>query len=367
MARGVRCVPAALWSVAAALSCAPGCAALSAAVVPEAGAPSGALAMHAATKTVSALVFDPSECKVCAFNGPAAPRLFIDGRDDGLGNNVEAIIYGMAFARKTGMSFGGVVGGGKMAHGLQVAKIVADIFGLNKDHLYLRSMPMSSQVVQVKHLTDIEKLRLDKNTNDVWLQTNMPQSGVKAPRTIDEFLDDEFLEALRAQMLPRLTEQNPIAAIRHGNGPMVAMHVRRGDVSQWRNPDRYTKNEFYYDLAARIRAQLPGAEVHVWSETAGSSVPEDFDGFRARNITVHLDTDIVETWSHMAQSQVLVMAKSSFSFISAILNRGCVVYQPWLTRPIRSFTATTLHDRTMPTIAEEKLSACLAKAGPSTA
>mmetsp|Transcript_20796 Transcript_20796/g.54549 ORF Transcript_20796/g.54549 Transcript_20796/m.54549 type:complete len:367 (+) Transcript_20796:77-1177(+) len=366
MARGVRCVPAALWSVAAALSCAPGCAALSAAVVPEAGAPSGALAMHAATKTVSALVFDPSECKVCAFNGPAAPRLFIDGRDDGLGNNVEAIIYGMAFARKTGMSFGGVVGGGKMAHGLKVGQIVSDMFGLQRDHLYQKTIPMPA--VKVKKLTQLEELRLSQNvSDDVWLATNLPQNGIKAPRTIDEFLDDEFLEALRAQMLPRLTEQNPIAAIRHGNGPMVAMHVRRGDVSQWRNPDRYTKNEFYYDLAARIRAQLPGAEVHVWSETAGSSVPEDFDGFRARNITVHLDTDIVETWSHMAQSQVLVMAKSSFSFISAILNRGCVVYQPWLTRPIRSFTATTLHDRTMPTIAEEKLSACLAKAGPSTA
>merc|ERR1740121_3076666 len=366
MARGMRRVPATLLSLAAALSCAPGCAALSAAAVPEAGTPSGALAMHATAKTVSALVFDPNECKVCAFNGPAAPRLFIDGRDDGLGNNVEAIIYGMAFARKNGMSFGGVVGGGKMAHGLKVGNIVADMFGVQRDHLYQKTIPMPA--TRVKKLTQLEELRLSQNvTGDVWLATNLPQMGIKAPRTIDEFLDNEFLEALRAQMLPRLTEQNPIAAIRHGSGPMVAMHVRRGDVSQWHNPDRYTKNEFYYDLADRIRAQLPGAEVHAWSELAGSSKSEDFDGFRDRNITVHLDTDIVETWSHMAQSQVLVMAKSSFSFISAILNRGCVVYQPWLTRPIQSFTATTLHDRTMPTIAEEKLSACLARAGPRAA
>merc|ERR1740121_745382 len=133
MARGMRRVPATLLPLAIALSRAPGCAALSAAAVPETGTPSGALAMHASAKTVSALVFDPGECKVCAFNGPDAPRLFIDGRDDGLGNNVEAIIYGMAFARKTGRSFGGVLGGGKMAHGLQVAKIVSEIFGLSKE------------------------------------------------------------------------------------------------------------------------------------------------------------------------------------------------------------------------------------------
>jgi len=312
--------------------------------------------MHASAKTVSALVFDPGECKVCAFNGADAPRLFIDGRDDGLGNNVEAIIYGMAFARKTGRSFGGVLGGGKMAHGLQVAKIVAEIFGLNKDHLYLQELPMSSQIVPVKHLTDIEKMRMDNNKNDVWLQTNMPQSGVKAPRTIDEFLDDEFLEALRAQVLPQLVQRHPISEIHRGHGPVVAMHVRRGDVSAANsNKNRYTKNEFYYDLAARVQAQLPGAEVHVWSESAGST-PEDIDGFRNRNITLHLDTDIVETWSHMAQSQVLVMAKSSFSFISAILNRGCVVYQPWLTRPLKSFTKTWKEE-----LGEAELSACLDK------
>eukprot|EP00959_Pyramimonas_sp_CCMP1952_P308737 6461463-Pyramimonas_sp.AAC.1 len=58
------------------------------------------------------------------------------------------------------------------------------------------------------------------------------------------------------------------------------------------------------------------------------------------------------------------MAKSSFSFISAIMNRGCVVCQPWLTRPLKSFTVTALHDRTMPTIADEELSACLARAEP---
>lgn len=348
--------------LATTLAWAPACAALSGVAFPEAGPlPSDALALSK-TGMVSALVFDIHNCQVCAFHGASAPRLFIDGRSDGLGNNVEGILYGMAFARKNGLNFGGVIGGGRMAHGLPVGRIVSDMFGLDRDHLYLEAIPQPA--VAVKHLTELEALAKDRKlSSDVWLKTNLPQNGVKAPRAIDEFLDDEFMEALRAQVLPQLKKLHPIDAIRRSAGPTVAMHVRRGDVSQWRNKDRYTRNEFYYDLADRIRKELPGAEVHAWSETAGSSEPADFDGFRERGITMHLDTDIVETWAHMAQSQVLVMAKSSFSFISAILNRGCVVYQPWLTRPLRNFTVANPKQEVAPSDAD--LAACLAKAKAS--
>jgi len=251
---------------------------------------------------------------------------------------------------------GGVVGGGRMSHGLQVDRVVSEIFGVQRDHLYQQTMPMPA--LRVQNLVGLEALRGPHG--DVWLQTDQPLNGIRDPETIDTFLDSRFLEALRAQTLPRLSERSPIAAIRRGLGPVVAMHVRRGDVSQHSNSVRFTKNEFYYDLADRIRAQIPGAEVHAWSELAGSSKPEDFDGFRERNITMHLDTDIVETWAHMAQSQVLVMAKSSFSFISAILNRGCVVYQPWLTRPLRNFTVANPKQERTPSDAD--LTACLGKA-----
>merc|ERR1711920_125526 len=111
--------------------------------------------------------------------------------------------------------------------------------------------------------------------------------------------------------------------------PRVALHIRRGDVvNNEKHKGRFSPDSWYYAHVDRIRRLMPEADVHVFSSTEGKWTLPDFQGYLDRNMTVHLDGDPLEAWAHFASVQVLVMAKSSFSQVPALLNPNCVIYQP---------------------------------------
>merc|ERR1712032_608876 len=59
---------------------------------------------------------------------------------------------------------------------------------------------------------------------------------------------------------------------------------------------------------------------------------EDFDGFRARGMQVHLDDlDLTNVWAHLARADVMVVSRSSFSYIPAVINRRCVIFPGYTT------------------------------------
>ncbi|CAK0821706.1 unnamed protein product [Prorocentrum cordatum] len=121
----------------------------------------------------------------------------------------------------------------------------------------------------------------------------------------------------------------------------MAVHLRRGDVVAANGSLREGPQDdirlWYYEVARRIRIMLPDAGVHVFSSTAGNYASNDLNSYRLRNITVHLDGDILDSWADMAQARVLVIAKSSFSQAPAILNPHCVIYQPYSNMPLEGW------------------------------
>mmetsp|Transcript_32481 Transcript_32481/g.83510 ORF Transcript_32481/g.83510 Transcript_32481/m.83510 type:complete len:80 (+) Transcript_32481:925-1164(+) len=74
-------------------------------------------------------------------------------------------------------------------------------------------------------------------------------------------------------------------------GPVVAVHLRRGDAKS--QEYRLTGDDWYFLAVAAIRKQVPDASVHIFSSTEVFYNASDFDGYRARNMTVHLDTDVL--------------------------------------------------------------------------
>mmetsp|Transcript_119475 Transcript_119475/g.381170 ORF Transcript_119475/g.381170 Transcript_119475/m.381170 type:complete len:142 (+) Transcript_119475:508-933(+) len=118
-------------------------------------------------------------------------------------------------------------------------------------------------------------------------------------------------------------------------GPVVAVHLRRGDAKGMEY--RLTGDDWYFRAVAAIRKQVPDASVHIFSSTEGVYKASDFDGYRARNMTVHLDADVLSDWAWMSSAQVLVIAKSSYSHVPAWLNPNCVVFQPYWNLPLSSW------------------------------
>jgi len=101
----------------------------------------------------------------------------------------------------------------------------------------------------------------------------------------------------------------------------IAVHVRRGDVDP-KNP-RFTGNSFYQNLINNLKQKYPSREIVIFSE----GKLEDFEDFGLNEDQFRLNLDVAETFHSLVVANVLVTARSSFSYTSAILNENTVYYQ----------------------------------------
>ena len=112
----------------------------------------------------------------------------------------------------------------------------------------------------------------------------------------------------------------------------VAVHVRRGDITPCQHQDRYLPNSHYLELIEKYtpenhqkkRVGKAAVEVTIFSEKESF---ETLDEFRTRNYTVDIDSTEAEVWQRLYVADVVIMSKSSFSFVPSLLNRnGTIVY-----------------------------------------
>lgn len=299
----------------------------------------------------------PLRCEACSLSGPDAARLFIHERSDGAGAVLHNIIYGMAVAAKRGLNFGGVLAHPHESHNVDVERAVTEFFG---EDIFVRSKPRFD--VKFETVADLEAglseaeggLSLPPNSSILLDADSMVKAsglgGALSRRgltTIDDYLSPAFLAALK-RGLPWLNQR--ALEFEPGKTP-VALHVRRGDIGIG---GKWTSDQEYSDLVERIRKQLPSgsADLHVFSESRGFNASE----YERQHANVHLDgRDLLGIWAHMAHAQVLVVARSSFSWVPAFLNEHCVIYKAYGDgrRPLEAWA---------PSDDAARVDACVAKA-----
>lgn len=91
-------------------------------------------------------------------------------------------------------------------------------------------------------------------------------------------------------------------------------------------------------------------DFHVWSSP--KNIPafdydywtsKDYDGYRERGMTVHLDEhidnndDMLVAWTHMARASILIMSQSSFSMVPAYMNTNCVIFPSNIDAPLENW------------------------------
>jgi hypothetical protein len=131
-------------------------------------------------------------------------------------------------------------------------------------------------------------------------------------------LSDSYLQHVRSQV--------HYPPERHGG---AVIHMRRGDVSPCgKYANRYLPNSYYQEIIADFIP--PGMNVTILSESESA---ESFDDFS--NYTLWLDSDLPSAWRAMLTADFVVLSKSSFSFVPAMLNpTGTVLYAPFLLSPL---------------------------------
>jgi hypothetical protein len=125
------------------------------------------------------------------------------------------------------------------------------------------------------------------------------------------------------------------------------VHIRRGDANPCytgKNGGRYLSNNHYLRLIDHYVSTAPRpdsdgddgrtvVQVTIYSESASF---ESFDVFLDRGFIVRLDANLVECWNHMSRADVLILSRSSFSYVPGILSSGIVVYTPFLKDPLHT-------------------------------
>jgi len=316
------------------------------------------------------------ECPLCRLHGDDAPLLFVPLRQgDGLGSTLQQVVYGMAVAAKHGMNFGGAwcpkrTRRNFYSHQVIVADIVQELFGIGSwENLFVtKALDFVANTTNFPGLEKLLATRLSPrskvllNTLSVVVHVDRAVLG-GVPR--EAFLTPRFLDALRNQVLPTLRAKSGLCFGRQrheGGAPTVAVHVRRGDVKP-SAMGRYTNNSWYLDTMRHIRAKMPTAEVHLFSSThRATNYSSSLDELNTSGTHVHLDTELLRTWSCMVDANVLVMAKSSFAHVSALFRKGgCVIWQRYETGKLSAWMdGTDVNDLSY----GMRLASCLKQAWP---
>ena len=130
----------------------------------------------------------------------------------------------------------------------------------------------------------------------------------------------------------------PKIEVRRDGVLILAMHVRRGDVSA--SAARFTSNRDLSLLLSQLESMLGKVpfEVHLFSQ--GSE--DDFPEFSGR-VIFHLDENPFQTFQWLVGADILITAKSTFSYTAAILSQGTVIYFPFWHRPMWNWLRVDRH------------------------
>ena len=136
-----------------------------------------------------------------------------------------------------------------------------------------------------------------------------------------------------AEMGPKLAEKYRLTPKPELSGYdpariQIAVHVRRGDVAstgqfaQW-----FTADEVILGRLRQVLETVGKERVQVRVFSEGNAA--DFAEFTELGAELHLDEDTFETFHHLVSSDVLIMAKSTFSYLAALIGGQFALYEPF--------------------------------------
>lgn len=138
---------------------------------------------------------------------------------------------------------------------------------------------------------------------------------------------DEMAERFRA-IIPEVRRKYYVnKSPGKANQFTVAVHIRRGDVSQ-DNPGYFTADEAILRTIATTQSLLNARNVSYKIAVHSQGVPADFANFSRLGVELFLNTDAVWTMRQLIQADVLIMAKGCFSYCAGLISDGIKIFEP---------------------------------------
>lgn len=115
----------------------------------------------------------------------------------------------------------------------------------------------------------------------------------------------------------------------------IAIHIRRGDIlnSPLNVKLRYTDNTIYKKIINYLLLNYPNRKITIFSQGELS----DFKNLSHKNIIFDLNSSTIHTFHSMVKANILVTAKSSFSYSAALLNKNKIYYLEFWHPPLKKW------------------------------
>ncbi|MGE9271103.1 MAG: hypothetical protein ACQKBU_09905 [Verrucomicrobiales bacterium] len=238
-------------------------------------------------------------------------------RDDGGGAQISACISTMIYARLKGIRY---------AHTplIEVAHRPDGISPAAWAHQWESFFSLGDGEVTADELSPIKEHRLEKphrqrpRTSRLNVVAHCQKVSNQHPEQWSEL----------APELRRKYSLNPKPALAEtpSDRKTIAVHLRRGDVSSsGQFSERFTPIEKLLPPLRAILENQSDAQVHLYSQ----GKPEDFREFAEFEPVWHLDEEVFTSFHGMVQADVLFTAKSTFSYLAAVLRQGATIYEPF--------------------------------------
>jgi hypothetical protein len=107
----------------------------------------------------------------------------------------------------------------------------------------------------------------------------------------------------------------------------IAIHIRRGDVDDINNNGRYIPIHTYIKIIETLKSRCKNSNITIYTEFNNIKNKNEFDVFKNNeNITIKADIDPIQSIYEMSVADILVIGKSSFSYIAGLYNKNTVFY-----------------------------------------
>jgi hypothetical protein len=204
-----------------------------------------------------------------------------------------------------------------------------NFFSLGNNEIPIKSIESS----QVKPVFVKYPFLLNKKNNTLFLVSNCHSYTDTCPSDFSLIIDD---------LRNKYNLKNDPKRSAKSEELKLCVHIRRGDVNPTnKNSFRYSSNEFIVKNLLKVLEFYNNhnicCRVYLYSE----GKEKEFVEFKELNPVFCLNENEFTTFDNLVNADILVTAKSSFSYVAGLLNKGIVFYEPFWHKPLPSWINIT--------------------------
>jgi hypothetical protein len=248
------------------------------------------------------------------------------GKTDGAGAQIQAMMSVMLFAHKFGFKY--------VHMPFETMELSPDGDAVGWAHAWETTMNLGDGELRQAALTGIPLVPI-KNCTRIRKRPGIVQVVQHCHHYADQFVDE--YETILPAIRRRYEKMRPARFAAAKDGPLrIALHVKRGNVDPSER-DRYTPNTALIGAIESMRGVLEPLGIAHRFELYSMGGPSEFRALEALAPEFHLNESAIDTFHGLVGADILLTAKSSFSYTAALLNGGVKLYEPFWHRPLKDW------------------------------